>query len=352
MAYLAAATGGLFVAFGSVLFFKFWLFLHLPGSSIREPQQITIPQGMSANGIAQLLYQEGVISDQLGFRALCWVTHCGQKLRAGEYRISSLLTPSQIIEKLIQGKGIVHRVTFPEGCTVSDVARILAQSGLTSEEEILRLIKNKDYITSLGLQVSDLEGYLFPETYFFEKQSDEPAILRTMVHQFMRRFPDSWQERASEIGLTVHEVIILASLVEKEAKIDSERPLIAAVFHNRLKQNMPLQSDPTAVYDLPDFSGPITRTHLERESPYNTYRHSGLPIGPICNPGVKSLKAVLYPEDVPFLYFVSNNDGTHQFSTNLSDHRQAVERYREKREAQSNNVHQDSDAGQSQQEVR
>ena len=189
--------------------------------------------------------------------------------------------------------------------------------------------QDKEFIDSLDLPDDGLEGYLFPETYYFTKSNNIRTILKSMVRQFRLHFPKKWEDRAKERGSSVQEVVILASIVEKEAVVDSERPLIAGVFFNRLKLNMPLQSDPTAVYDLPDFSGPITREHLQRQSPYNTYQKRGLPAGPICNPGAGSLEAVLYPEEVPYLYFVSNNDGTHRFSTTLEEHQRAVSLYRQ-----------------------
>jgi UPF0755 protein len=225
-----------------------------------------------------------------------------------------------------------HRVTFPEGSTIWDVGRILEKHGLARQAGIVDLARDEEFISSLGLEFPSLEGYLFPNTYFFRASHNETLILQTMVEQFRRHFRDSWKERAKELGFTVHEVVVLASLVESEAKVDSERPLIAAVFLNRLKKDMFLQCDPTAVYDLPDFCGPVTKEHLKRQTPYNTYQKKGLPMGPICNPGAKSLEAVLYPKEVPYLYFVSKNDGTHQFSETLSDHHRAVRNYRKKLE--------------------
>lgn len=329
--YATAAAAVLLLAGGGLAAFDYWLFLHLPSEAGRETHQLNIPNGMSAEGVARLLREKGVVSNGVAFRALCRLSGSDQKLRAGEYRFSSWLTPAQVLDKIVQGKGVVHRVTFPEGSTVRNVASILAGEGLASEEEVLRLASDQEFARSLGVDASSLEGRLFPETYYFEKSQSAADILRSMTRQFQRHFPDAWRMRAAELGLSAQQVVALASMVEKEAKIDAERPLVSAVFHNRLRLHMPLQSDPTAVYDLPGFSGPILRMHLERESPYNTYRNIGLPVGPICNPGAKSLEAALYPADVPFLYFVSDNNGAHRFSTNLTEHRQAVSLYREKR---------------------
>lgn len=253
----------------------------------------------------------------------------GQKLQAGEYAFSSFSTPGQVLDQIVSGRVAVQRVTVPEGSTVRDIARILKEKGLASDEIILSAAGDSNLLRTLGIDANSMEGYLFPDTYYFNRSQDEKAILKTMVHQFWRHLPAGWQERAGELGLTLHEVLTLASIVEKEAVMDSERPVIAGVFFNRLDRDMPLQSDPTAVYDLEGFSGPILWNHLKRESPYNTYRNRGLPIGPICNPGAKSIKAVLFAENVPYLYFVSNSDGTHHFSTSLEEHSQAVFRYRQ-----------------------
>lgn len=315
------------------LFFHFWLFLRLPGQAAVERRQVTIPPGTGASAVARILHAEGVVSDADAFYLLCRFRKAGHKLRAGEYAFPTLATPGQILDQIVSGRAILYRLTFPEGSTVRDVARALEERGLASEKVILRLSRDKEFLQDLNLDEPSLEGYLFPETYLFQKSQDEAAMLRMMVQQFRRHFPDTWRDRASQLGMSVHEAVVLASLVEKEAKVDAERPVIAAVFLNRLDRNMPLQSDPSAVYDLPDFSGPVTSLHLKRQSPYNTYLNRGLPPGPICNPGTKSLKAALYPEKVPYLYFVSNNDGTHRFSETLTEHRQAVSDYREKRKA-------------------
>ncbi len=332
--FLVPGLAGLLGIAAVLLVFHFWLFMNLPARPGREPHQVIVRQGMNAASIAQFFHKEGIVRDDPSFRFLCWYRKAGHKLRSGEYRFYPQHTPGQVLDKLVQGKGIVHRITFPEGSDVHDVARLLAKAGLASEESIIRIAGQNTLLKESGIDAPGLEGYLFPETYCFEKTQDEASMLKAMIHQFLLHFPPAWKLRCEELHMSVHQVVILASIVEKEAGIDSERPLIAAVFANRLKQNMPLQSDPTAVYDLPGFSGRVMKFHLERQSPYNTYRISGLPPGPICNPGAKSLQAVLYPEQVPYLYFVSNNDGSHQFSSTLAEHQAAVERYREKREAE------------------
>lgn len=323
----------LFVLAGMALgmgVFEFWLFLRSPASPRLEIRQVTIRPGMNASSVAKLLFAEGLVKDARKFYLLCWLRKAGQKLKAGEYAFLPLSTPAQVLEQMVSGRAIIQRVTVPEGATTHDVAKIIQEKGLASAAEVLRLVRDSDFIRSNGLSVSNLEGYLFPETYFFQKTQSEGDMLRMMLRQFRRHLPEGWEQRAADLGLGLHEIVTMASMVEKEAVIDAERPIIAGVFYNRLKQKMPLQSDPTAVYDLSDFSGRISGRHLRRPSPYNTYQHQGLPIGPICNPGTESLKAALAPEKVPYLYFVSNHDGTHQFSQTLAEHNKAVARSHQK----------------------
>jgi UPF0755 protein len=321
---------------GAALYlFDFWTFLHLPGQSSRTLRQVLIRPGMGAAAIAQSLKDVGIVADARKFYWLCLVKGAGGKLRAGEYAFLPLATPSQVLDRLIRGDVIRRHVTFPEGSTVRAVAQILVEAGLASEYRILLLAADESFIRTQGIVAKSLEGYLFPETYNFQRTQDEAALLETMLKEFRNRFSLVWQERARDLGFSVHEIVTLASLVEKEARVDAERPVIAAVFHNRLKHRMPLQSDPTAVYDLPEFSGPVTHEHLQRTSAYNTYQISGLPPGPICNPGAKSIQAALYPAEVPYVYFVSKADGTHQFSTTLAEHNSAVRNYRRKLQEQN-----------------
>jgi UPF0755 protein len=317
------------VAMGVGLF-DFWLFLKSPGSPRLEIRQVTIRPGSNARTVAQLLAAEGIVVDADKFYLLCWFRKASQKLKAGEYAFLPLSTPDRILDQMVLGRAIIQRVTFPEGSTVYDVAKTLEEKGLASSKEVLRLAGDRDFIKANGLTASSLEGYLFPETYFFQKTQGEAALLKMMVGQFHRHLPQGWEQQTAGLGLTLTELVTMASMVEKEAVVDFERPMIAGVFYNRLAKRMPLQSDPTAVYDLSGFSGPIVGSHLKRPSPYNTYRNPGLPIGPICNPGVKSLKAALYPEKVSYLYFVSNRDGTHQFSETLPEHNRAVSRVQQK----------------------
>lgn len=330
------AVAGLSCLAACLAGFEFWVFLRTPGDGGMEVREVEIPSGTGTAGIAKILEERGVISDARMFRLLCFYSRYrgGSALQAGDYAFPPFSLPEQVLDRIVHGRVVTFRITFPEGSTVRDVARLLEQQRLAREEDVLKLAGDGDFSRSIGLDAPQLEGYLYPDTYLFKKKQGGPAILKAMVQQFRNHLPAGWEARTRELGLTLHQAVILASIVEKEAVVDSERPVIAAVFLNRLRGNMPLQSDPTAVYDLPDFSGPVTPAHLKRQSPYNTYQNRGLPVGPICNPGSKSLRAALHPEKVRYLYFVSNNDGTHYFSETLADHNQAVSRIIGKRKAQ------------------
>lgn len=317
----------LFVLAAVPSLFHFWLFMRLPAKPAHESRQFLIPPKTGAFAVARLLESKEVVRDARAFYLLAWLKNSLHRLQAGEYAFSTLSTPEQVLDQIVNGRVVIHTATLPEGSTIWEVAVIYEQKDLVSSAEFLELAESAEFIRELGIKSPSLEGYLFPETYQFKKPVDAAAIIRAMVKEFRRNLPGDWEQRAREAGLNLNQVVTLASIIEKEAVVDSERPIIAGVFLNRLKINMPLQSDPTAVYDIPGFSGPVTASHLGRPSPYNTYRIKGLPPGPICNPGAKSLRAALYPEKVTYLYFVSNNDGTHSFSTTADEHRKAVGRY-------------------------
>jgi UPF0755 protein len=210
---------------------------------------------------------------------------------------------------------------------MQDVAKLLATEQLVDPERFLALVQDPAVADRLNVPAPRLEGYLFPDTYRLTRGMDEDEIVRIMVTRFHETIPRNFNEQADRLQMDMHGIVTLASLIEKEARLDSERPLIAAVFHNRLRQRMPLQSDPTAVYMVPRKPGRITAADLQHNSPYNTYRVQGLPPGPIANPGLASIRAALNPAPVNYLYFVAKNDGSHQFSQTLQQHNQAVRLY-------------------------
>jgi UPF0755 protein len=256
-----------------------------------------------------------------------WARYSGleKKIHWGLYRFELPLSPSEILNRMALGQGVFWRVTIPEGLTVKEIGDLLGKMGIVPQEEFLAAAHDPDLLASLGLTGKGIEGYLFPNTYNFIPETPPREIILKMAEQFRKTFEPLVGRRQDD--LTRHEIVTLASMIEKETGIEAERPLVSAVFHNRLKLKMPLQSDPTVIYGLKEFNGNLTRRDLHASSPYNTYRIPALPPGPICNPGLSSLRAALDPAAVPFLYFVSKNDGTHVFSESLESHSQAVKAY-------------------------
>ncbi len=277
--------------------------------------------------IARNLKRAGLITDDLRFKLYARYKKSTTRVKTGEYELSSSQSPGKILSTLILGKVKLHRFTVPEGLNMDQTARLAQEKGYCSASQFLALCKDTAFIRELDLPGTTLEGYLYPDTYLFPKQTACKQLIEKMVSTFKTVFTPKWQARASELGFTPHEIVILASIIEKETGTASERPLIASVFHNRLKKNMRLQSDPTVIYGVDDYHGRIRYKHLRRQTPYNTYQIKGLPAGPIANPGAKAIEAALYPVKSNYLFFVSKNDSTHKFSTTLKDHNRAVKKY-------------------------
>ena len=316
----------IFVSVG--LFVGFVLsYIFLGASPQSGVVEIRIEQGEPFSTVVRKLRDQKVVSNEKLFSL--WARYSGseKKIHWGLYRFELPLSPSEVLNRMVQGKGIFLRVTIPEGLTVKEIADLLAKMGVVSEKQFLAAAQDPELLASLGLQDKGVEGYLFPNTYSFIPETPAREIILKMTEQFRKSVEPLAGERKEDNGLTPHEIVILASIIEKETGVEAERPLISAVFHNRLKLRMPLQSDPTVIYGIKDFNGNLTRKDLQASSPYNTYRIPALPPGPICNPGLSSLRAALHPASVPFLYFVSKNDGTHHFSANLETHSQAVKLY-------------------------
>lgn len=318
------------LSFIATLHLLLWLFL--PAELEAPQQEVLIPKGSSFKEVVQTLKQRRLLRHPFAFFLYGQLTGRAQRIRAGEYRISAALPPLEIMSQLVEGRVILRKVTIPEGLTVRQIALLLKGQGIIEDErDFLRLCHDPFFAHSLGLQARGLEGYLFPDTYLFSRGLEAQEVIRAMVANFHRIWQPEFSERAKELGLTDYEVLILASIVEKETSRPEERPLVSAVFHNRMRRRMPLQSDPTVIYGLEDFEGNLTKEDLRRPTPYNTYLFVGLPPTPICNPGKDSILAVLYPAPVDYLYFVSRNDGTHHFSSTLREHNRAVLKYQKKR---------------------
>ncbi len=309
-----------------------WYVTNAPAGSTGESSHVVwVRPQTGAFAIARALKDGGVIRSRVAFLAVTVARGTRGHLLAGEYEFAPGLTLLEIVRRLEQGRGLVHETTIPEGYAGRQIAELLADKGLVDSDRFMSLLKDGKTLDQYGLGGGSLEGYLFPDTYRLVKGMSEEAIIHRMVRRFQEVFGPEEQARAKELDMSIPDVVTMASLVEREARVPEERPLISAVFHNRLRRGMPLQSDPTVLYALSRFSGPLTKANLQAPSPYNTYVHQGLPPGPIANPGRASIIAALYPAASRFLYFVSKNDGTHAFSNTLREHEAMVRRYQIRR---------------------
>ncbi|MBP9019909.1 MAG: endolytic transglycosylase MltG [Syntrophobacterales bacterium] len=288
---------------------------------------VEIPKGASFAAAASILSDAGLIKNRTLFHLLARLKNAQHRVHAGEYELSTAMSPANILDKIMVGEVVEYTVSIPEGYDLRKIADRLAEDKLVKKDVFLKLAKDPEFLASLGITAGSLEGYLFPDTYAFTRKMGEKEIIRIMVRRFEEKVTPEMRKRAMSLGLTQNQLLTLASLIEKEAKLKSERALVSAVFHNRLQKGMKLQCDPTAVYGLADFEGPIKKSHLRRKSPYNTYVINGLPPGPIASPGIESVMAALYPAPVDYVYFVSRNDGSHQFSSDLRSHNRAVAKY-------------------------
>jgi len=295
---------------------------------------ITIEQGTGTQAIIGRLAEAGVVRHPTALKIYLKLAGRGGSLKAGDYKFPSPISPLQAIEKIERAEVVLERVTIPEGFNRFETAETLAvKTGKATAEEFLKLTEDQTPIEHIAPTVRDLEGYLFPDTYNYSAKTTPEELIRGMVSRFEEVFTPDWTTRASELGLTVNQVVTLASLIEEEARVPEERPLVASVFMNRLRLGMPLASDPTFIYAAllaHDYDGnPNQPRHRTRLSPYNTYLVPGLPPGPISSPGRASLQAALYPVSSDYLYFVVNGtSGRHKFSRTASEHDIAVAEYR------------------------
>jgi len=293
----------------------------------------TISRGQSFNTTARQLAQAGLCTSETKLRFVATLLGLDKKIKAGEYRLSGAMPPQAILSILTSGRVHLRKLTIPEGYTVKQIAAVVEKNGLGKAAHITDLCFSEPFIRRMNLpdDAPSLEGYLFPETYLFEKGTTEEAILTAMVDRFKAVFTATLQRDGRTLGLTPNQVVTLASIIEKETGAPFERPLISSVFHNRLKKRMRLETDPTVIYGIKDFNGNITRKDLRRRTPYNTYVIKGLPPGPIASPGLAALTAAVRPDDTPYLYFVSKKDGSHHFSRTLREHSKAVRKYQLRR---------------------
>lgn len=288
---------------------------------------VSVPEGQGFAATVAGLHSRGVVRRVWPLRLWARWNGFDRQIQSGDFRFEGALSPMDVLAILRSPPNAIHRVTIPEGTTVRGVAAILAAAGLGPADMFLRIAVDPALLLSLGLPASGAEGYLFPDTYEWPWSITPEAVLRALVQRF-REVAATFEEQRRARGMSEADMVTLAAMIEKETGVESERTLVSAVFHNRLRLGMRLQSDPTAVYGRDELTLVPTRTDLLTDSPYNTYLHPGLPAGPICNPGRASLQAALTPADAPHLYFVARSDGGHEFSVSLDDHNRAVERYR------------------------
>ena len=292
---------------------------------------IDIPKGASFRQIVDILDREGLVKNKFLFSILAFSNGVAGSIKAGEYELATSMTPAEIIEKIVEGDIKAYKVTIPEDFTLKQIAERLAAEKLVEEKIFISVTTDPKFLASLKIEAPSAEGYLYPDTYYFNRAMTTREIVKMMVSKFWKEITPEMLKRMQELHLSTTEFVTLASIIGKETGYEEEKKYVSAVFHNRLKKGIPLQSDPTAIYDLKQYSHTVKRRHLDNDSPYNTYKIKGLPPGPIANPGIDSLRAALDPAPVNYLYFVSNNNGTHQFSSTLIAHNQAVLKYQIKR---------------------
>ena len=306
-------------------------YLSTPLQTPGEERIVSIPRGHSFARIAADLEEQGIIDNALLFRLLGRITRSASSAQAGEFLINTGWTRLKLLDTLVHGQEVLHTIQVPEGSTWWETANIVHRSGLTTFERFAAAVHNATLLEEYNIPAQSAEGYLFPETYALPRPQAGSAlpVIRAMLDEFERQTGSRLRAEALASSQSRHELVILASIVEKETAQAGERARIAGVVENRLTRGMRLQCDPTVIYGLgPDFDGNLTRKDLQDSAnPYNTYRHSGLPPGPICSPGLASLEAALEPEDHRFLYFVATGEGGHHFSRTLREHNRAVRTY-------------------------
>ena len=289
---------------------------------------VEIPAGVGPSAIGERLVGAGVVRDRLLFRTAVMVSGRARQLKAGEYRFTAPMHALDVVDKIARGDVYRRQLTFREGLTIVEMAALFEDRGFGSAEDFRKAAQNATLVKDLDPAAPDLEGYLFPETYALARGTSAAELVAQMVDGFKNALTSEVRSTASAAGLSVRQLVTLASLVEKETGTPEERPLVAAVYANRLKIGMGMQADPTVIYALQKagkYDGNLRREDLQFDSPYNTYRYAGLPPGPIASPGRASIEASAKPAAVDYLYFVSKNDGTHVFASSLAEHNRNVQ---------------------------
>lgn len=304
----------------------------VPAQTGNRKAEIEIPPGSTFRQAVDILYARKLIRDKNSFLLAGRLTGADRKIRAGFYSIWSSMSPYDIFKIIRKGQIIEYVIKILEGDSLLDVSGQFEKNGIIKKEEFMKLAHDPDFLASYKIESKSIEGYIFPDTYRIPKGVSPKEALGSMIDKMREKFSFEILARMEKMGMTENEALTLASIIEKEAVVDSERSLISAVYHNRLKKKMQLQADPTSIYGIKSSREKITREDLLRKTPYNTYQIKGLPPGPIASPGLKSITAALYPADVPYIYFVSQDDCIHQFSTTAEDHIKAVKLYRQRQQ--------------------
>jgi UPF0755 protein len=293
-----------------------------------EGKLVFVPKGSPAREVVRILREDRILPRPLAFHALVLVTFSGRRLHYGEYAFPTPASAYEAWRRLTRGDVINYEVLVPPGANLYDVAEQIEEKKLATAEGFLTAAASPAVLERLEIPGESVEGYLFPDKYTFVKPVTPEEILESMVREFRRNVPPDAEKQAKEAGLSLHQAVTIASIIEKETSVEEEKPIVSAVIRRRLALGMPLQMDPTVIYGAKRFDGTVTRKDLRTAGPYNTYLNRGLPPGPIANPGLAALVAALNPSNAEYLYFVSKNDGTHAFSRTLSEHNLAVERLR------------------------
>ncbi|MCD6116128.1 endolytic transglycosylase MltG [bacterium] len=312
-----------------VVIVSFFYVLFYPTAEVRKKSgvEIKVLPGMAPVQIADTLINKGLISNKKKFVIAVKLLGISKKLQAGDYEFFGRLNNYSIAEKLYKGRVITEKITFPEGMRAAEMAELLKEKFNINPGYFMKLVMSDSLCRLVGINAHSLEGYLYPDTYRFSRTVDAEEVIKRMVRQWKQVFNSALKTRAAKMGMTVHEAMTLASIIEGEAQVDSERKTISALYHNRLKRGMRLQADPTIQYIIPDGPRRLLKDDLQINSPYNTYIHAGLPPGPINNPGKESIIAALYPDSSRYLYMVADGDGSHTFSKTMTEHLRAKNKF-------------------------
>jgi len=316
-----------------------WIYIivqfFVPFPFVSDSVEVVVPKGTTFRQAVEIFSKVNLMKDKNLFIFIGRISGVDRKIKAGYYAVQGSVSPFEIFEMLRKGKIMEYGITITEGDSLREIREKLSEKGIMKKEDFMRLSADKEFLSSNDIDAPTFEGYLFPATYSIPKGMDPEEAIGMMIERMKKEYSPELRERTSELRLSERKVLTLASIIEREAKTDEERPLISAVYHNRLKKGIRLQADPTAIYGIKSFKEKITIKDLRRKTPYNTYVIKGLPPGPICSPGIKSIIAAVNPAKVPYIYFVSQNDGTHRFSVTEKEHLTAVKSYREKKEVEN-----------------